>query len=345
MIVFRCDAGVEVGFGHLVRCRQLAKELAGRGYALAMFGPSAAYKNHEDAALFKTWHEAPDWTNDGADAAELLAFGQTVGAAAYILDNHRIEEAYQLCLRQAGVKFLLFEGRSDRPIWADILFAAHAAADPNDYRPQLRNSDCQMLVGTQFALLRDSFRGRALLPVRSDVNKIFLTFGGGSDRGAFQLILKTLMPLYPALKFCLVCGSKNPNITLLSQMAKEHPEDIDLHVDTDQVADLMGGSDFAIMAAGTSSLEAATVGLPMMLISIADNQVIPAKAWAERGAAIYLGDLGQITRHDLVQQVEQMLPYSERLAKSKALRSLKIDAMGPVHVADAIDDLIAPVYE
>jgi RimJ/RimL family protein N-acetyltransferase len=47
----------------------------------------------------------------------------------------------------------------------------------------------------------------------------------------------------------------------------------------------------ALAAAGTTCLELALFGVPMVLVSVADNQVIGATALAEKGAATYLGEL------------------------------------------------------
>ena len=198
LIIFRCTANPTLGFGHLTRCRELARELRARGHKVALYGAPRDAMIGTDTEIFYAWLDAETWKGPRSDAAELLHFGESHGALVYILDDFRVDEMYQLVLREAGVRWLQFEGRLERPIWADLLFCAHAAADEEAFVPYIRNKRCGLLVGLRYALLRKEFYN---LPDRlrvDTVKRVFVSFGGGSDRGAIELVLQALLPRFSA---------------------------------------------------------------------------------------------------------------------------------------------------
>jgi len=340
VIIFRCDANPTLGFGHLTRCRELARELNERGHKVALYGASSDVMTGADSKIFSAWHGAEPWKDPGSDAAALLRLGQLYGAQAYILDDFRVEDAFQLVLREAGVRWLQFEGRLGRPIWSDLLFCAHAAAKPEAFAPYIRNESCGLLVGLRYALLRKEFRNLPQRMARKTVTRVFVTFGGGSDRGAAEFVLRALPPHFPGITFCVVSGAKNPNNDRLQTIAQEAGGQVELHIGAQNVAEIMGSCDFAVMAAGTTTLEAMAAELPMVLVAIVENQILPAAACSDKGAAIYVGPLDDLDEMRLADVFKDMLRPSVRAGQLKAIRALGVDGAGVLRVADAIETML-----
>ena len=86
-----------------------------------------------------------------------------------------------------------------------------------------------------------------------------------------------------------------------------------LHISPTQVAALFSTCDLAVMAGGTSSYEAASCGLPMLLLTIAENQEPQSQAWQDKGAAVYLGRFNEVSGEDLVS-------HFSNLSRSQKLR-------------------------
>lgn len=340
MIIFRFDANPSLGFGHLARCRELARELYARDHEVALYGAPCDVMTDEDSKIFSAWQGSEPWQDSESDAAALLQFGQLYGAKAYILDDFRVDEAYQLVLRQAGARWLQFEGQLKRPIWADLLFCANAAANPEAFAPYIRNERCGLLVGLRYALLRKEFRNLPERTTAETVRRVFVSFGGGSDRGAVEFVLQALLARFPRITFCVISGLKNPNNNSLQTIAREAGTQVELHIGAQNVADVMCSCDFAVMAAGTTTLEAIAAELPMLLVTIAKNQISPAEACSEQGAAIYVGPLGNLDETLLVDAFKSMLDPDIRTGQVKAMRALGIDGAGVFRVADAIEAML-----
>ncbi len=284
MILFRCNAGPQIGFGHLTRCRALAFALQVQGASCMMVGPDHAYVNEEDSSVFDAWLPQV-WDNAESDALQLVKLAERYGAKKLVLDDYRVNEAYQLVLRNKGLKWLQFEARTSQPIWADIVLSASPSAKKEDYGHILHNPDTQLLLGPKFAVLRPEFANIKPRNPEHPIKKVLVTFGGGDDRGAIHFVLSTLLSITSSdLTFLVISGEHNPRNAEYLEWIKKHGEErVNFLVNPRPIAPLFMECDLAVMAGGTMTFEAACCGLPMLLITIADNQVQQATAWEELG--------------------------------------------------------------
>ncbi|WP_245863822.1 hypothetical protein [Caulobacter mirabilis] len=90
----------------------------------------------------------------------------------------------------------------------------------------------------------------------------------------------------------VVVGSIAPSLPALRALAEADPL-VRLHVDTSDMAALTAQADIAIGAGGSSSWERCVLGLPTLLLVLADNQTPAATALAEAGAVAAL-DVAEI---------------------------------------------------
>lgn len=337
MILFRCDANPRLGFGHLSRCRELALALKAKGHSLALYGPPEASISQSDVSIFDAIRPVAGWTGSLSDAKALISFGAQINAKAYVLDDYRIDEAYQLHLKEAGARWLQIDPDGHSRLWADLATAAHIAARDDTFRALLDNPDGQLLIGPRYALIKSDFQNQTTREVASKAETVLLTFGAGSDRGAFQTILPLLLEQPDIHHIILASGANNPANEDLELLANGEPDRIELHIQTSNMSALMRRADYAIMAAGNTSLEAAAMGLPMVLITIADNQILPAEAWERTGGADHLGPLDELSHKALERTINTMKDQTRRQAMSSALYQVGVDGHGAERVADAID--------
>jgi UDP-2,4-diacetamido-2,4,6-trideoxy-beta-L-altropyranose hydrolase len=329
-VVFRTDANAQLGFGHLTRCIALAQALRKQDVPCIMVGPDPNAAKKEHVQLFEKWISVPEWKTAEADSQFLISVAQNNNANWLVLDDYRVDEPYQLALRVAGFHWLQFDGFAEKPLWADFVVNANPAAKAEDYKNVLRNPETKLLLGPKYAVLRQEFFEVKLRELDRPVQQILVTFGGGDDRGAIRFVLEALLPVTPAkIHFVVVSGKNNPNNEQLEKWIPQNGDQrVRLFVDPVEVATLYSASDLAIMAGGTTTHEAARCGLPMILITIADNQVPQAKAWSELGAAIYIGVLADVTKQKLINQLRAVLSDNTLM---KEIRNAAMNATGLVN--------------
>ncbi len=269
-ILFVCDAGPSVGGGHVMRSLTLARALQARG-------ARCAFRSHPDGdAVLATF--APDMPLAAADAP---------GFDALVFDHYALGGADHVALAK-GRTTLVIDDLADRPLEADLLLDAGLARAATDYRGLLPPR-CELLLGPGYAPLRPDFAARreeALArraaggPVRRILVSLGLTdVGGITARIAERLAGAALLDV--------VVGSIAPSLPALRALTQVDPL-IRLHVDTPDMAALTAQADVAIGAGGSSSWERCVLGLPTLLLVLADNQTPAATALAEAGAVLAL---------------------------------------------------------
>ena len=337
-VLFRCNASPTIGYGHLTRCRALAQALRRQGETCVMIGPVAADARPEDQDIFSDWVPVPDWPSAAEDATRLVDLARRFDAGWAVLDDYRVDETYQLTLRAAGLGWLQFDGTARKPLWADLIVNANLAAHPDEYANVLHNPETRLLLGPRCAVLRQEFANVEPRDSKRPVKRILVTFGGGNDRGAIKFVLSTLLPRTPStVDFLVISGPRNPYNSSLVQWVETYGQGrVRLHIDPPQSSTLFASCDIAIMAGGTSTFEAACCGLPMILISIADNQTRNSETWQQFGAAIYLGVFPGIATNLLTNNVLDLLRDADRRRSMADAGKTKIDGRGTQRIVEAL---------
>jgi len=303
-----------------------------------MVGPKRVYAKPEDDAIFDEWLPSTEWLSIQDDANLTISIAQRHQATWLVLDDYRIDEAYQYFIRAAGLHWLQFDGIASKPLWADIVLNVSPAVRADDYQGVLRNPNSRLLLGPTYTPLRPEFRNPSLREPGRELKQILVTFGGGDDLGANQFVLSCLLSNTSSeLHFVVISGQQNPNIcSLKSWIDANAASRVALHIEPSQVAPLFLSSDLAIMAGGTSTHEAAASGLPMILISIAKNQVHQSKGWEELGAAIYLGSLESLKAASLSEAFRHINNSRSKRYNMAIAASRASSAQGADRVADTM---------
>ncbi len=318
-ILFVADAGPRVGGGHVMRSLTLARALRARG-------ADCAFRAHPDGdAVLATF--APEMARaDGAD-----------GFDAVVFDHYALDAMDHLAIAD-GRPTLVIDDLADRPLSADIVLDAGMARVPADYRGHVPEH-CELLLGPSFAPVRDGFpalRDEALArraeggPVRRILVSLGLTDVGGITARAVERLVGSA-----ALD--VVVGSGAPSLPALRELAAADPLTT-LHVDTDQMPRLTAEADIAVGAGGSSSWERCTLGLPTLLLVLADNQTPAAVALAEAGAVVAL-DIAEF--EDRFDAAAARIIAEDALRRRLSAAAARIcDGHGAGRVADRFLDLL-----
>jgi spore coat polysaccharide biosynthesis predicted glycosyltransferase SpsG len=184
------------------------------------------------------------------------------------------------------------------------------------------------LIGTDFALLHPAFARwrRAALERRKDnaAARILISFGMSDAQGATLTALDALKTVQsekkPGLKVDVALGSASPIADqLLQKAAALEYVSVQWDADPETMACLMVNADLAIAGGGSSAWERCALGLPSVILTIADNQKLAARSLQESGAAIVLGEHPFVEALTIAQTVRRLMTTpSERRALSLA---------------------------
>lgn len=323
-VVFRADASLEIGTGHIMRCLTLASALSARG-ANCHFICRAHHGNLIEVIQGKSYivHVLPVVPATGSDSTALdpgkyapldqsLWLGATQAQDAeacshilkeqkpdwLIVDHYALDARWELVLAPNYKKLMVIDDLADRPHACDLLLDQTFGRDAADYHPFVRPT-CRLLCGSQYALLRPEFAAlrhcslqRRSRPV---VRELLITMGGVDKNNATGHVLKALRTCFlPAdCRITVVMGAMAPWLGEVRTQAQGMPAITRVLVGVSDMAQLMADSDLAIGAAGATSLERCCLGLPTIMLVLAENQRMVAHG-LERSGGVKLIQLSQI---------------------------------------------------
>jgi spore coat polysaccharide biosynthesis predicted glycosyltransferase SpsG len=137
----------------------------------------------------------------------------------------------------------------------------------------------------------------------------------------------------------VVVGAAYPFETDLRRWMQHQPL-LKLHVNVPWMAKLMAKADLAIGAPSSASWERCTLGLPTVLVTLADNQREAAKLLADAGAAVALGWHETVSTADMQSALSELTAHPERVRAMSEASARITDGRGTVRVADELDRLV-----
>lgn len=129
-------------------------------------------------------------------------------------------------------------------------------------------------------------------PFRADienekVSDILISAGGADPERVCEKLMKDICCKRQDLRFHFVIGALNPRVNIIKGLAKSNTI---LHINEQNMSELMRKCDVAISAAGTTLYELCACGIPTITYILADNQVIAAERFATEEVMINAGD-------------------------------------------------------
>jgi UDP-2,4-diacetamido-2,4,6-trideoxy-beta-L-altropyranose hydrolase len=315
-ILFRCDASLRIGSGHVMRCRTLARALQARG-AEVVFAcrrqpgdriaqlieefrvlplpersqPGAGLAERTSLSgrsLYASWLGCSE-EQDAADCLAALSAASLDSPTWLVIDHYGLSGTWQMQMQGglAQTAVLVLDDLADRRHQASVLMDANRLDPvvPDPYLDLVPGA-CSTLLGPAYALLDPIYpQLQPLLPARTQLRRLLVFFGGVDLANHTAVALQALShPRLRHLAVDLVLGAGAPHFADLEALVQQLPHTC-LHVGLPSLAGLMARADLAVGAAGTTSWERACLGLPALLVPVAENQIQGARALEVSGVA------------------------------------------------------------
>ncbi len=242
------------------------------------------------------------WQTDLAETRDILAEHQ---CDWLIVDHYALDHRWERGIRSCVKKIMVIDDLADREHDCDLLLDQTPGRDKKDYVEKVPFHS-KLLIGPKYALLKPEFARlrTASLERRfcSDVQRILISMGGIDQDNVTGKILAEMdgKSFCENIQVTVILGPTASNIEVVKKQAETLSFKTKVLVGVSNMADLMFANDLAIGAAGGTSLERCCLGLPCLIMILADNQKQGAQALAKEGAAVVLGEVDSINNLSLV---------------------------------------------
>lgn len=368
-VLFRADASLQIGTGHVMRCLTLADALTALGSDcqficrehqgnLIELIRSKGYITHVLPARAASVHaEAPGAWKSLPPHAQWLGTSQEEDAKAceqilielrpdwLVVDHYALDARWEVALKPHYSKLLVIDDLADRPHDCDVLLDQTLGRSGDEYKA-LVPVNCQTLCGSQYALLRPEFvalRDYSMRRrVKSEVRQLLITMGGVDNGNATGDVLEALRDCrLPAdCNITVILGPTAPWLAEVERKSQQLPWATKVLVGVSDMARLMADSDLAIGAAGSTAWERCCLGLPTVMLLLADNQRGVALGLAQVKAAEVIAE-PQAIRARLPELLNRLVENAEALTSmSKAALSV-VDGRGVEAISEIMESIRA----
>lgn len=355
-IVIRTDASVHIGSGHVMRCLVLAYLLEEHGYHVSFASrpqqgdlisfvrdkgfsvyeliASKAPIVPENTADYKAWLQVP-WQ---VDAQSLI--DEVTSADLIIVDHYSLGEEWESLVKSHYDCKIVAIDDLVRSHNADVIVDQTLLRDRSDYTSF--NPNCMVLAGCDYALINPLFikyRKQVVFQekiVAQPVN-VLITMGGVDNPNATLRVLDALS-IYgkqSKIQATVLLNAAAPHYREVQEFSKRNKSWIKHFDFIEDMAELLCRQDVAIGAPGGSSWERACLGLPSIVIPLAENQNHICNALVCVGAALKV---------ELPEIKDLLLPVFDEMINSWAsLREVNLslcDANGALRVTHCISTLL-----
>ncbi len=343
--VFRVDASLEIGGGHLVRCCNFAKKLRQKKYEVLFVSRSLSkgFKEILSSGGFE-FIELDYKTNNYSNILDAKATQKYINENdIVVIDSYKLDSSWEKIIKPQVHAIVVIDDLSDRSHYCDLLIDYNFYLKPNRYK-NLLNQEAIQLMGTKYCILDENFKPyrRNKESLSKTPNKILIFFGSND---AFNLIRQTVefLELHWPQKFFMIgvvgrSSVHNQDLELLVQSLKGRFE---LHIQTNQMAHLMESSDLFIGSGGTVTWERAIKGLPSVVIAVAENQIEAAKDLASEDIIKYVGfypENGDKVWQNAKIELAELIENAEKRIALSVNSSNIVDDLGLIRIIDKIEN-------
>lgn len=354
--IFRVDSSNFIGFGHLIRCLTLAKELRERGVECSFvcrdhpgniaakvidsgFSVFLLERANEASALKGSDLEYDNWLGCSwqIDADETNEILKSVQPEWLIVDHYSIDVKWEEALAKDYMNLMVIDDIANRDHSCNILLDQNLFINMKSRYEKHVSSQCLQLLGPKYALLQAEYsQCRVKVKVRNGSTKNLLIFFGGSDQ-----INLTELAVLAAHSFGrefssinVVMPSTSPFYHQVKKLIKPL-NNVKFHCDLPSLAPLMLEADIGIGAGGATNWERFCLGLPSLVITLAENQRPVNQDLHQMGLIELIGDSETIEIEQVRTAIRSVLSRRDLVGWSNRCMG-ECFGNGATLVADAI---------
>lgn len=350
-IVIRADSNSIVSMGHVMRCLSIAD----------------AFKAKENEVIFVCASEDPvELINKRGFEAVVLntAFdkmeeelpllvplfekeGKLFCADLLIVDSYYVTDGYLSKLKEyAFVAYL--DDYANNAVPCDALINYNIYGDLTDYKGLFEKAGLtvpKLILGAEYAPLRKEFLKATPNRVKRFGKISVLVSTGGSDGLGIAKAIADRMVKEPIKNVFLniLVGPFSKDREYLEELSKTYPKLMTIYSGITDMPSFLKKSNIAVSAAGSTSYELCKMQLPTILFSIADNQNLINKTFADKNIMDSAGN-AESNKEECLDNIFSFIKkaskdYGFRKEKAKKMAEVPL-GNGAFRIADKLTEYI-----
>ena len=323
--------GAEVWFVSRAHEGHLGGIIEGRGFRLLVLPSSGTAKIITEADFL-----AVSWERDVEDTAAALD-GAGVHPDWLVVDHYGIDVRWERAMRQHAAAVMVIDDMADREHDCDLLLDQNLIVGMTSRYAGKVPLHCGVMVGPRYALLHPVYADlHPSMPPRSGpVGRILVSFGGADLGNITGRVIGAFLALGRSDIVMDVIVDPRHSHRAAMDVRVRGSGNVRLHSSLPSLAPLMARADLAIGGAGATSWERVCLGLPALVVSLAQNQRPIAEGLQARGLARWLGDQEMVDETLLVAEIGKVIATG--LDEAWSLRCLEtMDGRGVDQVCAAL---------
>ncbi|OPY58787.1 MAG: UDP-2,4-diacetamido-2,4,6-trideoxy-beta-L-altropyranose hydrolase [Pelotomaculum sp. PtaU1.Bin035] len=338
--VFRADASIQIGTGHIMRCLTLADELKENGAEVLFIsrelpGNLIELIEKKGFTVYRLAYSPMNETKDTQaiswqiDADETKMILQLIGfpISWLIIDHYSLDVRWENQLRPFVNKIIVIDDLANRPHDCDVLLDQNLYESMDLRYDGLVPDHCQKLLGPGYGLLRPEFKEtrKRLRKRNGQVRRMLIFFGGSDPTNETVKALEAVRELNrPDIAVDVIVGGSNPYRKEVKELCEQMPY-VTYYSQVENMAEFVLNADLAIGAGGVTMLERYYLGLPTIVSIIALNQSETVHAAASNGVVWNLGWHEDVNSQMILDKLRELLQNSLLLkeAEEKAVHLMK----------------------
>lgn len=275
VIKIRVDSDDKIGLGHLYRTIAIT-QILNSDFDFHFFSKSQSTIKLLEGYKFNYTH-----IDDEQLFLETLKSDDIV-----IVDGYDFKSEFELQIKKFGSLLVCIDDLNDHQFFADIIINHGLRFKEKDFKVQ---SNTKIFLGLKYLLVREEFLAKSSIKYidRNKLDTVFISFGGTSS----LTLIETSIKVFEKLNF------KKINIVFGNisdyEIVKRKNSRINCYtgLNPDEIINLLGKADLALLPASTVLLESFCVGLPIISGWFAENQNFSLSIFEKKNMVINLGNL------------------------------------------------------
>jgi len=353
-VFIRVDASSTIGIGHLMRCLTLANHLAETSFEVTFILSShSAQSVHliekngfeffiiecDVVDLIMSGNELLpwNWQDDATRTSRIIRQAVRDQNVLLIVDHYQLDAKWEHALRPLVSKLVIIDDLANREHDCDILIDSNSVLATR--YTGLVPAHCHQLLGQTYAMIRADVTHlrKDEFEIREEIKTIIVFMGGGDFNNSTLVVVDMLKSLVSTGVYIqIVVGRLNPHLSLLRQ-AVGGLKQFEIVIEPDNYHLLLALSDVAIGAGGVAVSERCCIGVPSLIITIADNQIIGVKELSTLGAVLQAGDIRDAGFATTFEQCFRLIQNKQKRHELSVFARNVFDGLGARRVVARIE--------